>query len=85
MAVGEEKMLSKTGDKDTVYDTVHCSACEIESSGKEGGKCIDLKYLESESENKQSVCVWGGGGDEKRKEERKGGGKKKKQEREELR
>lgn len=54
MAVGGEKMLSKTGDKDTMYDTVQYSAYEIESSSKEGSKCIDLKYFESETENKES-------------------------------
>lgn len=79
MAVGGEKMLSKTGDKDTMYDTVQYSAYEIESSSKEGGKCIDLKYLESETENKQS----GGGGVKKEKKRGRKEGRKKNKEREE--
>lgn len=69
MAVGGEKMLSKTGDKGTMYDTVQYSACEIESSSKESGKCIDLKYLESRTENEQS------GEKNGERKEREGGGK----------
>lgn len=34
--------------------TMQYSAYEIESNSEEGSKCIDLKYLESETKNKQS-------------------------------